>query len=106
MSRRKVRIYSMMEYPGSTVEEHINLMKRLNIYSPEVENILKWHPKVCPVCDKQYFPSGSLEIRCHVCQKKYRNKYLSEKKKELYWKNPEKSRKQVRIRVKKHRENT
>ena len=56
-----------MEYPGSTVEEQINIMKKLNIYSPEVENILKWHPKVCPVCDKQYFPSGSNEQRCWKC---------------------------------------
>ncbi len=63
----------MIEYPGLTVSEQIELMKKLNIYSPEVENILKWHPNNCPVCNKRYFPSGSLEVRCHECQQKHRH---------------------------------
>ncbi len=79
----------MIEYPGLTVSEQIELMKKLNIWSPDVENILKWHPVKCPVCDKQYFPSGSHETRCWKCSREYDRKWHREHmRKKLNVKNP------------------
>ena len=76
MKTRRPKMYSMIEYPGLTVSEQIELMKKLNIWSPDVENILKWHPVNCPICDKKYFPSGSNEQRCWVCSNT-RDKHLT-----------------------------
>lgn len=71
-------MYSMIEYPGLTVDEQINLMKKLNIYSPEIEDILRWHPKDCPTCGQKYFPSGSQEQKCWKCNKVHRKKYKAQ----------------------------
>ena len=85
LKKRRPKIYTLMEYPGLTINEQIDLMKELNIYSPEVENILKWSPKTCPECNNKYFPSGSHETRCWKCNREHRNNYMKKFMKRKYW---------------------
>ena len=94
----------MIEYPGLTVSEQIELMKKLNIWSPDVENVLKWHPNICKSCGVQYFPSGSAEVRCWKCGNMHRKAYKCKDQNTRYHKNVKKSRSYYREYMRKYRE--